>query len=141
MASEAIFAGAKLYCTSFASYFASEDRLNVGISGFITAGLVHVTGAEVHVVGKPSLPAIESISAVMGVQPEELLIVGDNIDAEAKMAVNAGGVGCIVTTGTATRERAESAPADRAPDCIIDSMHQFVQLFGSLLGNTPELAK
>ena len=139
IAAEAIIAGAKLFCTSFASFFASKTRLNVGISGFITAGLMHVTGCEVEVLGKPSQSAIDAICLAMGVQPDELLIIGDDLPAEARMAIRAGGVGCIVTTGTATREMAENAPDEMAPDVIVDSMHEFMGIFDPYLSVREEI--
>src|SRR5699024_1506275 len=65
LAAEALQDGAKLYCTSVATHFAAEHRMNVGVSGFITMGLAHVAGVDFELVGKPSASAIDAISLAM----------------------------------------------------------------------------
>lgn len=129
LAAEAIKRGAKLYCTSIATHFAASHRMNVGISGFITMGLVHVTGVDYELVGKPSESAMESISTAMGSAQQELIIVGDALDAEVGMAVQAGAIGVLTTTGVTSRSEAETAKDSMKPDYIVDSMYEFMDLF------------
>ncbi|WP_166788233.1 HAD-IIA family hydrolase [Cryobacterium glaciale] len=129
VAAEAILAGAKLYCTSDAPSFASKDRLNVGVSGFIAAGLSHVTDRPYRVLGKPSEESINVLSRRLHVQPSEMLIVGDDLTLECEMARRAGALGCLVTTGTHSAVDAAAAPVEQKPDFVVDNLMELVELF------------
>jgi HAD superfamily hydrolase (TIGR01450 family) len=131
VAAEAVAAGAKIYCTSAAPMFASNDRLNVGVSGFISAGLSYVTGQPYEVLGKPSGYAMDFIAAKLGVEASRVLVIGDDLVLEASMARAAGAVAGLVLTGTSTaRHLAEAEPANR-PDFALESMTELVELFGT----------
>ncbi|WFP15922.1 HAD-IIA family hydrolase [Citricoccus muralis] len=134
-AAEAVLAGATLYATSDAPTFASHHRLNVGVSGFIAAGLSHVTGHPYRVLGKPSAEAFEAICARTGATAEELLIVGDDLQLETSMAVRHGATAVLMTTGTHSRQEAEHANPERRPDLILDSLDELAHLLRA--GTTP----
>lgn len=127
-AAEAVLAGAELYTTSAAPTFASHERLNVGVSGFIAAGLTHVTGRPYKVLGKPSAEAFQAICRKTGASAGQLLIVGDDLRMEAGMARKYGAVGVLMTTGTNSREDARSAAADHTPDLVLDSLEELSEL-------------
>jgi HAD superfamily hydrolase (TIGR01450 family) len=127
-AAEAVLAGAKLYTTSAAPTFASHERLNVGVSGFIAAGLTHVTGRDYKVLGKPSAEAFNAICSRTGARPEQVLVAGDDLRMEASMARQNGAVGVLMTTGTNSREDARNATADRIPDLVLDSLDELSDL-------------
>lgn len=127
-AAEAVLAGAELYTTSAAPTFASHERLNVGVSGFIAAGLTHVTGRPYKVLGKPSTEAFNAICSRTGAQPEEILVVGDDLRMEAGMARAHGALGVLMTTGTNSREDAGGAGAEQTPDLILDSLEELAAL-------------
>jgi HAD superfamily hydrolase (TIGR01450 family) len=128
-AAEAVLAGAEIYCTSDAPSFASQQRLNVGVSGFIAAGLSHVTGRPYRVLGKPSQEAINVLAHRLQVPPSEMLIIGDDLTLECKMARTAGALGVLVTTGTHSAADAAITPQDQQPDLIVDSLDDLVELF------------
>lgn len=127
-AAEAVLAGAELYTTSAAPTFASHERLNVGVSGFIAAGLTHVTGRTYKVLGKPSAEAFNAICSRTGAQPEEILVVGDDLRMEAGMARAHGALGVLMTTGTNSREDAGKVGAEQTPDLIFDSLEELAAL-------------
>lgn len=127
-AAEAILAGAVLYCTSDAPAFASNDRLNIGVSGFISAGLSYVTGTPWTVLGKPSPFALETVCQRLGTAPEHTLIVGDDIYLESVMARRGGAMAGIVLTGTATRAQLADTPPEDAPDFVVESLLEFGRL-------------
>lgn len=130
LAAEAIRDGAELYCTSYAPMFASAERLNVGVSGFITSGLMFVTGKkDFEILGKPSQHSMNVVSRVLGTPKENILVIGDDIKLESAMARTAGAVAGLVTTGTSSRADAEAAEADIKPDFVVDSMTELNQLF------------
>ena len=130
LAAEAIRDGAELYCTSYAPMFASADRLNVGVSGFITSGLMFVTGkTDFEVLGKQSQHSMNVISDVLGVPKENILVIGDDINLEASMARKAGSLAGLVLTGTSSREDAENADPAVQPELIVESMTELNELF------------
>lgn len=130
LAAEAILAGAELYCTSYARAFASKDRLNVGVSGFITEGLRFVTGIEsFEVLGKPSPHAMQIISTLIDVPIDQILVIGDDINLESAMARHTGAVAGLVTTGTSTRDDAAECDPAIAPEIIVDTMAELNALF------------
>lgn len=127
-AAEAILAGAALYCTSDAPAFASRDRLNVGVSGFIVAGLSHVTGQPWTVLGKPSPFALETVCWALGTTPERTLVLGDDVYLESGMARRGGAVAGIVLTGITTPEKLADTPASDMPDVVVASMTELAAL-------------
>ena len=130
LAAEAIRDGAELYCTSYAPMFASADRLNVGVSGFITSGLMFVTGKkDFEILGKPSQHSMNVVSRVLGTPQENILVIGDDIKLESTMARNAGALAGLVLTGTSSREDAENADPTVQPELIVNSMTELVELF------------
>jgi len=130
-AAEAVLAGAALYCTSDAPAFASRDRLNVGVSGFIAAGLAYVTSTPWTVLGKPSPHALETICAVLGTAPERTLVIGDDLYLESAMARRGGALAGLVLTGTAGREQLAETDPELAPDVIVESMIELAELFAA----------
>jgi len=131
-AAEAILGGAALYCTSDAPAFASHDRLNVGVSGFITAGLSHVTGQPWTVLGKPSAYALDAVCWTLGTTPEHTLVLGDDLYLESGMARRGGAIAGIVLTGMTTRESLAEAPPESAPDIVVESLTELSALFAEV---------
>jgi len=130
VAAEAILAGAELYCTSFSPAFASQDRLNVGVSGFITAGLLFVTEkTDFEILGKPSQHSMNIISRILDTPIPEILVIGDDLYLESSMARKAGALAGLVTTGTSSAQDAAACAPELKPQLIVDSMLEFVDAF------------
>jgi HAD superfamily hydrolase (TIGR01450 family) len=128
VAAEALWAGADLLVTSDAPSFASTGRPTVGISGFIAHGLRHVTGAPIEVLGKPSTTAMAVTAARLGAAGEQLLVVGDDLTLEIRMARAAGAVAVLTTTGThGAQDAARAGEADR-PDLVVDGLPELLDL-------------
>jgi len=136
-AAEAVLAGAEIYCTSDAPSFASTHRLNVGVSGFIAAGLSHVTGRPYRVLGKPSQEAIAVLADRLRVPPSQMLIIGDDLTLECRMARTAGALGALVTTGTHSAADAAATTEEQRPDFVVDSLSDLVDLLSLASEDTP----
>src|SRR6185503_1537211 len=117
-ACRAVWAGAPLLVTSMAPYFAARDGRMPSTSGAIAAGIVHATGAEPIVVGKPSPVAMEVLCDVLGEPAERVALVGDDLDLEIRMGQAAGARTVLVLTGT-THEDEIEAPR---PDLVLSSI-------------------
>ncbi|MDV8022725.1 HAD-IIA family hydrolase [Rhodococcus sp. IEGM 1330] len=131
VAAEAVYAGAEIYCTSDARSFASANRLNVGVSGFIAAGLSHVTQRPYRVLGKPAPEAFDILTRRLQVAPAEMLIIGDDLTLECAMARREGALGALVTTGTHSAADAELAPPEQRPDFVVEHLGQLLELFSA----------
>lgn len=119
-ATHAIWAGAKLTTASDVPFFAAAgaDKRGIGTSFAINAMLKALTGAEAHVLGKPSLDALQVAKSRMGLSPDaRIVVVGDDPQLEPKMANLGGAYSVGVTTGIydeaafASREDPSERPA------------------------------
>lgn len=128
-AADALWDGADLLVTSDAPSFAARGRPVAGVSGFIAHGLSHVTGAAIEVVGKPSATAMGVIGRRLGVTPDRLLVVGDDLSLEVRMARAAGAVAVLTTTGTHDARDAAAAPAADRPDLVVAGLPDLVRLW------------
>lgn len=129
LAAAAVRGGAKIYCTSDAPTFASSSWPNVGVSGFIAVGLSHVTRQPYEVLGKPSANAMDLIARTLRTSPEHVLVMGDDMELEAAMAVQAGALAGLVLTGTTRQEDLVAATDRNRPDVVVESMTELVDLF------------
>jgi ribonucleotide monophosphatase NagD (HAD superfamily) len=79
--------------------------------------------------GKPPATAMGVIGRRLGVEPDRLLVVGDDLSLEIRMARAAGAVAVLTTTGTHdARDAADVAASDRS-DLVMDSLLDLVRLW------------
>jgi NagD protein len=97
-------------------------------SGAIAAGIRHVTGAEPTVVGKPSDLVIAVSARRLGVRPAALVVVGDDVRLETRMARAAGAPAVLVLSGTSKREDVADLPAELQPDLVIPTVGDLLPL-------------
>ena len=91
--------GAALVAAAKNRYFKEEDgMLSMDAGGFVEA-LEFASGKEAMIIGKPSKTFFHLAVASMGLQPHEVLMVGDDIEADIKGAQDAGLQAALVRTG------------------------------------------
>jgi len=129
-AAEAVWAGAELLVTSDAPRVASRGGPLAGVGGFIARGLSYVTGASYEVLGKPSPIAMRVAARRLGVAPDRLLVVGDDLTLETRMARATGALAVLVTTGLHGRADAAAAVPEDRPDLVVDGLPELVALLG-----------
>lgn len=76
-------------------------------------------GAEA-VVGKPSPQMVATMLDRLGLPPDEVLIVGDRLETDVRMARAAGVDVALVVSGVATRS--EAMAADPAPTYVLEGL-------------------
>ena len=121
-AANAIWNGAALTTASDVPFFAAAGGRAIGSSFAINAMLRALTGAEVIVLGKPSLEALGVASGRMGLAGEpfkNLVVVGDDPALEPKMANDAGALSVAVTTGIYSEEDFASETEDKRPAIVL----------------------
>jgi len=112
-ACNAVWNGAGLYAASLVPFFATKSGRALGSSRAISAMITSVTGRRATALGKPSQHALRSAARHLGCKPSELVVVGDDMELEVKMALKGGALAVAVHTGIADAEAALAAE-DRA---------------------------
>lgn len=124
-AADALWAGAPLYATSTAPFFASSKGRMMGISGAIVAGLTHVTGTKHTLFGKPSVEGLHMVADLTGAAPQDMVVVGDDPNLELRMARRGGARAVGVTTGLNDRAAFEAVEANERAHIVLSSLEEF----------------
>jgi HAD superfamily hydrolase (TIGR01450 family) len=128
-AAEALWAGADLFVTSDAGRFASSNGPLAGVAGFIGSGLSHVTGQRYEVLGKPSTAAMAVAARRLEVAADRMLVAGDDLTLDVRMARRAGAVGVLITTGLHSEADAATAPPADRPDAVLTGLPDLIDLW------------
>jgi NagD protein len=136
-ACRAVWSGAALLVTSMAPFFASSRGRMPSTSGAIAAGIRHVTGVEPIIVGKPSQLVLTTAANRLGCRASELVVVGDDLHLEIRMARDAGAASVLVLTGTShASELAETSPNLR-PDLVLPTVGDLLAHLHQSRGTDP----
>lgn len=119
--------GAELVALHKGKFWQTETGLRVDIGAFV-AGLEYVTGKTATVLGKPSPEFFRLALADLGLAPEEVAMVGDDVDSDVGGAQRAGMTGILVRTGKFREDLV--AQSEVTPDVTIDSIAQLPELMG-----------
>jgi HAD superfamily hydrolase (TIGR01458 family) len=90
--------GAPLLAMGSNRYFREADGLSLDIGPFLKA-LEYAAAAQGAVLGKPSADFFHAAVSDMGLDPGEVLMVGDDVEADVQGALDAGLQACLVKTG------------------------------------------
>jgi phospholysine phosphohistidine inorganic pyrophosphate phosphatase len=99
-------------------YWLSPDGLALDVAPFVAA-LENATGRQALVFGKPAPGFFEAAVRLLGLQPEQMAMVGDDIQADVAGAQGARLKGVLVRTG---KFRARDLDGPTAPDAILESI-------------------
>ena len=117
--------GAQLIAAAENRYFKDADgELSMDAGGFVRA-LEYAAGVEATVVGKPSPEFFHQALHSMGIEPEEAIMVGDDIESDIAGAQAAGIRAVLVRTGKFRPQDLEGAIF---PDAVIDSVAELPEL-------------
>ncbi len=114
-----LMAGADLIALECDRYWMAPDGLSLGAGPFVR-GLEYASGKTALVMGKPSPDFFGLALRDMGLHPDEVIMIGDDILTDIGGAGGAGIRGILVRTG---KFRADSlAAAEIGPLCILDTI-------------------
>ena len=117
--------GAQLVAAAKNRYFKDADgKLSMGAGGFIAA-LEYAAGVEAKLIGKPSAEFFRLAASSMGLVPEEVLMVGDDIEADIKGAQDAGMQVLLVKTG---KYREGDLEKGIVPDAVLEDISKLPTL-------------
>ena len=111
--------GAALVALQKNRYWLTPDGLSLDAGPFVAA-LEYASNREAVVVGKPSAAFFRLAAASLGVSPERIIVVGDDVEADVTGAQAAGLAGVLVRTGK-FRER-DLRRSNVRPDHVLDSV-------------------
>ena len=93
--------------------------------GAITAAICATTGKKPDIVlGKPSKYMAQAAIKRSGFEPEQIMMVGDRVETDVRMAKENGMASALVLTGVSEKNQALRAEAD----IIVDDLGQLAQM-------------
>jgi phosphoglycolate/pyridoxal phosphate phosphatase family enzyme len=105
VAFDAIGAGARLVATNPDRYCPVPGGGEPDCAAIIAA-IEACTGVRCNpIVGKPSPIMVSMILSLLDLPPDRCMMVGDRLETDIEMGVDAGMATCLVLTGDATREK------------------------------------
>jgi HAD superfamily hydrolase (TIGR01450 family) len=128
-ACHAAWNGAKVYSCSQSLYFATAQGKALGTSRAISAMIKDLTGARIHIVGKPSLEALRCAARRLGVRTKELTVVGDDPSLEVPMALRGGALAVAVNTGIGAADSFEHLPHKQRPHITVHDVGALLSLY------------
>ncbi len=105
--------GAELLAVGDNRYFRGRGRFNLDAGPFMKA-LEYASGKTATVLGKPSADFFNIAIDSMGLKASQVLMVGDDVDADVAGAMAVGLNACLVKTG-----KYQDGDEARAPGCEI----------------------
>lgn len=114
--------GAELLAVGENRYFRSRGRLQLDAGPFVKA-LEYASGKTPVILGKPAKNFFDAAVQSMGIDPDEIVMIGDDVEADVDGAIKAGLRACLVKTG-------KYEPGDErcAKGCeVADSLAEWVE--------------
>lgn len=130
-ASRWIREGARFVLTNPDLMLPSDDGVMPG-AGTLGAAIEAASGVSPVVIGKPESHLITYATTLLGITPEEAVVVGDNMRTDISAGVNAGCRTILVLTGLTTRDNLEhyQTVTGVKPDEICADLAELMVLLG-----------
>jgi HAD superfamily hydrolase (TIGR01458 family) len=119
--------GAQLIAIHKNRFWQTEVGLQMDIGAFIT-GLEYASNTKAMLMGKPSRHFFNMAVDDLGLKPSEVMMVGDDIDADVGGAQDAGLHGTLVKTGKYRETYARLSSVE--PDAVINSVADLPAMLG-----------
>ena len=123
----AVKAGAKLVALQKGRYWQTESGLAMDAGAFVAA-LEYATETEAELIGKPNRAYFDVALMDIGLDPSEVAMIGDSLDADILGAQALGMPTILVRTGQYVFDAQNPWPAQ--PDWTIDSIADLPGLVG-----------
>ncbi|WP_431956998.1 HAD-IIA family hydrolase [Nocardia lijiangensis] len=105
--------------------WATADGLRIDAGAYLP-GLSAAGNAEIEVIGKPAPTGFRTCAQLMGLEPAEIVMVGDDLHSDVLAGQAVGMTGVLVRTGKF--RPGVLAAAEAAPDHVIDSVGALPEL-------------
>lgn len=121
--------GAELIALHKGRYFQTDSGLQLD-SGAFVAALEHATGTKAYVVGKPNPLFFEMASTLLDAQPNEILMVGDDLINDIEGAQRVGIHAVLTQTGKYRKTLEEQSSI--TPNGVISSIAELPDYLSGL---------
>ncbi len=116
--------GSRLIAIHKNRFWQTEQGLQLDIGAFVT-GLEYASGLDAMLIGKPSEAFFKMALNSTGLSPEEVIMVGDDIDSDIGGAQQIGLRGVLVRTGKFRKDYFERSSIK--PERVIDSVSDLLE--------------
>jgi len=124
-ATRLIRAGSRFIATNPDKAVNADGGVSPG-NGAIVAAIATASGAEPIVVGKPQRAIIDIALERMGLAPEQVILVGDNLETDIRAGINAGIRSVLILTGVCTRMDAMKSPVK--PHRVVEDYNELADI-------------
>ena len=108
-------------------YFKSGGELQMDAGPFIQA-LEYAADTEAEILGKPAAGFFRAAVSSLGCTEADVLMIGDDVEADVLGAVDAGLQACLVRTGKYLPKDEQKLTTAMVADSVVDAVKQFVSL-------------
>ncbi len=119
--------GAAFYALAANRYFESGGGLKLDVGPFVAA-LEYAVNRKTILIGKPAADFFKAAAAILDLAPEQVAMVGDDIESDVGGAMDAGLTGILVRTGKYREEHAARSGIE--PDHDLGSIAGLPGLLG-----------
>jgi len=114
-----LIGGAELVALQKNRYWLREDGLSLDVGPFVAA-LEFATDRNAYVVGKPAPGFFREVLAGLGLPPEAVAMVGDDVETDVGGALDAGLIAILVRTGKYRDDAVRASGIE--PTATVDSI-------------------
>lgn len=115
--------GAQLLAVANNRYFKDDDNeMSMDAGGFVSA-LEYASGVKAQIIGKPSTEFYRLAAAALNAQPNECVMIGDDIESDIEGAQKAGIYSVLVKTGKFSETDLEKGII---PDEVFESISEII---------------
>ncbi|MDX1464819.1 MAG: TIGR01458 family HAD-type hydrolase [Halomonas sp.] len=116
--------GAPLLAVGTNRYFRAQGTLHLDAGPFVRA-LEYAADVEARILGKPSADFFHAVLEDAGVEPQEALMVGDDVECDVLAAMELGLAACLVRSGKyrpGDEERAPEARCEASLAALVEAL-------------------
>ncbi len=131
----AILEGAAFYAVNRDPRLPVENGFLPG-TGSITAALEYASGKKAEIIGKPEPGIVLEAMRLLGVAPDQTVMVGDGLDLDIVAGHAAGVSTALVLTGLTTPEQARQATGSCRPEFIYSDLDVLLMAAKDAVGHS-----
>jgi HAD superfamily hydrolase (TIGR01450 family) len=126
-AARAVVAGARLLTASYLPAYAGADGPIFSRGAMATAAIAKASETRPTVVGKPSAAAVRAVSDRLGLRPQDLAVIGDDLRMDVGLGLTGGSRTVLVRSGISGGLDLSALDVSRRPDAAVESVAELVR--------------
>ncbi len=131
VAVDCVRAGARFVATNRDPVYPTERAVRPG-AGSLVAAVEAASGVRPISIGKPEPYLLEEAARVVGREPAEAVMIGDNLGTDIGAARAIGARSVLMLTGVTSRADVDAAPADRRPTAVAADARELAEVLEQL---------